>query len=154
MSRGSYREQPITKAQIQYIQTVRKANGIDDELYDQMKAGVGVTSTTQLTRRQFNELLQRIEPKAEKNVKLEASWKPVHQSAYRSGMHRKPPESKERMVRKVEAILADLKLHWAYVDGMAKRMFGLDAFRWCDDNQTYKVLQALVIHKKRVTGEV
>ncbi len=143
----------ITKAQIQYIQCVRRSAGIDDATYDAMKKSVGVCSTTELDQRQFNELLRRIGKLKSNSARLERpkpeSYKPVHSSAFKSGMHVAPPEDKAAMLAKIEAILADMKLPWPYADGIAKKMFGVDLVRWCDGDQTYRVLQALCIYQRR-----
>jgi hypothetical protein len=166
-------EQRISKKQIRYIQTIRRLKGIDDETYTEMKRCVGVESTTELTWRQFDELLGRIGEgetrgaltpalsQGERGKGKEtsqgkrggksshATWKPLHKSARKSGLEWRPPVEKEAMVRKIEAILSELKLPWSYADGMARKMFGVDRFVWCNGDQTYKVLQALTVYQQR-----
>jgi phage gp16-like protein len=156
--------QTISKRQIQYLQALRHSLGIDDETYGAMKASVGVTSTTELDNRRFDELVRRMR-RTERQEKRRAgasssqgegsggnSWKPVHKSARASGMHRKPAPEKEAVLRKVEAILADMKLDWAYADGIARKMFGVDRLTWCDADQTFRVLQALAVYQRRHGG--
>lgn len=146
----------ISKAQIQYVQALRHRLGINDDLYTEIKRSVGVESTRDLTNKQFDELLRRLNGTLRRKSrpaggdgKDKGSWKPVHRSAYKSGMHRKPAPDKEAMIRKIEAILTELRLPWSYADGIAKQMTGIDRLRWCDGDQTYKVLQALTVHQKR-----
>ncbi|MEN6439450.1 MAG: regulatory protein GemA [Syntrophobacter sp.] len=143
----------ISKRQIQFIQALRRRKGIDDETYAAMKSDVGVSSTRDLTNAQFDQLLARIEGRAvpSSGFRGRKGYKPVHRSAKRSGMHIPPPAETAAMISKVEAILAELQLPWSYVDGMAKHMFGVDRFRWCNSAQVYKVLQALIIHQKRLS---
>lgn len=133
----------VTKKQIRYIQSLRRALGVSDEVYAEMKASVGVASTTELDERKFNELLRRLEG--------DDGDEPVDGSARGSGARRapSPPRDKAAMISKIEAILAERKLPWSYVDGMARRMFGVERLRFCDPKQTYKVLQALAVYQKR-----
>ncbi len=142
----------ITKKQVQYLQIMRRQRGIDDDTWSDMKASVGAASTRDLTPKQMNQILLRLDGHPRVGRDASRPWKPVHRSAYKSGMHVKPPESKAAMLGKIEAILADLQLPWAYADGMASKMFGKERLRFLDDEQTYKVLQALAIHQRRVTG--
>lgn len=145
----------ISKNQVRYIQALRRRKGICDADYKAMKESVGAASTTELTVGQFEELLARIEgknrPAEGGSGKGKRSWKPVHHSAYRSGMHKKPPADKEAMIRKIEAILTELELPWSYADGMAKKMTAgrVERLRFLDVEQTYKVLQMLCVHQKR-----
>jgi phage gp16-like protein len=157
--------QTITKRQIQFIQTQRRSLGIDDAVYDEMKASIGVKSTCDLTPGQFEDLLRRmkgtiIRASSRKRRAGSAafhggdSYKPVHRSAYASGMHRQPPQDGEAMVSKIEAILSEFGLPWSYADAIAKQQSGgrVEFLRFCDVDQTYKVLQALCMHQKRKRG--
>ena len=155
-SRNGGQSGTISKRQVCLIQTLRRQAGIDDETWSQMKASVGVESTKELEAGAFEELLGRIEGRAESQGgqppggrTRPKSWKRVHKSAFKSGMHRRPPQETEAMIRKIEAILAEFKLGWDYADGMARRMFGIDRLAWCDAGQTYKVLQALCVYQRR-----
>ncbi|MEM5786907.1 MAG: phage protein GemA/Gp16 family protein, partial [Syntrophobacteraceae bacterium] len=111
------------------------------------------------TVRQFDDLIKRLIGSAKRQDQRQQAaarpapeWKPVHSSARRSGMHVRPASDKEDMIRKIEAILTELRLPWSYADRMAKRMFGIDALRFCDPGQTYKLLQALCVYQKRKGG--
>lgn len=46
---------------------------------------------------------------------------------------------------KIEALLADNKLPWAYADGIAKQMFKVDKVDWLEREQLRKVVAALVV---------
>jgi phage gp16-like protein len=67
-------------------------------------------------------------------------------------MHRKPAPEKEAVIRKIEAILADMELPWSYADGIARKMFGVEKLLWCDADQTFRVLQALAVYQRRHGG--
>ncbi len=140
----------ITKQQIRYVQWYRRARGIDDETWGQMKESVGARSTRDLDQRQLNALLSRIEGRADPPEVERRPWKRVHKSAKKSGMDKPPPTDRAAMLSKVEAILAEMKLPWSYADGMAKRMFGKEKLRWLDGQQTYKLLQALTVYQRRL----
>ncbi len=144
----------ISVKQIRFLQTLRKLHGIDDELYAEIKRSVGVDSTTELTQKQFSAMKSRIEGASTEPKKR--SWKPVHKSARRSGMHTRPPMEKERSLAKIEAILADLGLPWSYADSIVQQMFAesgtIKPLRMCDASETYKVMQALIYHQKRREG--
>ena len=64
-------------------------------------------------------------------------------------MHSDLPKEKQPMLSKIGAILADLDMPWPYADKVAKKMFGVDRLRWCTTDQTWKVLQALIIFQNR-----
>ena len=147
----------ISKKQVALIHVAKAQLGLSDEVYREMLGSVGVLSSLQLTGPQFNELMNRMEAggfrvtggQPEGGKARSESWKRVHKSAVKSGMHRQPPQETEAMIRKIAAILADLGLGWGYADGMARRMFGIDRLTWCDAGQTHKVLQALCVHQQR-----
>ena len=56
---------------------------------------------------------------------------------------------KEPLMTKIEAILAELGLEWAYAHAMAKRMFGADLVQWLDAGSLHKLAAALVYHQRR-----
>lgn len=60
-----------------------------------------------------------------------------------------PPISREAMIGKIEALLADAQRPWAYADGMARHMFKVDKVDWCTGEQLHKLIAALEYDKKR-----
>lgn len=60
--------------------------------------------------------------------------------------HVKPEVDATRtpIMGKVGALLADMKLPWAYADAMAKRMFNKPKIQWCDQAQLSAIVTALV----------
>ena len=64
---------------------------------------------------------------------------------------KKPSVAKQRQVvlSKIEAILADMGLHWNYAKAMAKNMFDRDAIEWLTDEQLFKLMQALAVYQRR-----
>jgi phage gp16-like protein len=53
------------------------------------------------------------------------------------------------LLSKIEALLADAGRPWAYVDGMAKKMFGVDRVQFCHEQQLHRLVAALIYDKKR-----
>lgn len=52
-------------------------------------------------------------------------------------------------LKKIEALLADAKRPWSYVDSMAQRMFNVDRIAFCDAQQLHKLIAALVADQSR-----
>ncbi len=63
------------------------------------------------------------------------------------GASRCPDRAK--LLGKVEAFLAEAKRSWAYVDGMALRMFQVERVEWLDPGQLHKLVAALSYDAKR-----
>lgn len=62
-----------------------------------------------------------------------------------------PAWDKERLILKIGALLCDSqppKL-WAYADGIARKMFGLESVRFCDPKQLRSIVAALSYDQKR-----
>jgi phage gp16-like protein len=54
------------------------------------------------------------------------------------------------LIRKINAILMDLGLEWAYADGIASRMgFESAIVEWCSPVEIYKIVQALSFHQAK-----
>lgn len=62
------------------------------------------------------------------------------------------------MMRKVDALLAEIGARRGYADGMARNMFGVDFAHWLNAGQMHKLVAALQIHvnrkDRRVMGPV
>lgn len=65
--------------------------------------------------------------------------------------HRMPMQFKKNMplMKKIEALLADKGLPWAYADGMARKMFNKNSVSLLDGSQLHKIVAALEISAKR-----
>ncbi len=58
-------------------------------------------------------------------------------------------ESKESLINKIEALLADAGRHWNYAHGCAKNMFGKERVQFCTEHQLWKIVAALEKDKQR-----
>lgn len=53
------------------------------------------------------------------------------------------------LLAKIEAHLLDANRPWAYADGMARRMFGIDRVSFCHEGQLHRIVAALEYDQKR-----
>lgn len=61
-----------------------------------------------------------------------------------------PAANKAGLVSKIRALLIALgNKSDAYADGMARHMFGIERFEWCDPAQLRKIIAALGYQQKR-----
>jgi len=133
-------EKLIGKKEKALIHVAKSELGMAEGEYRALLSSVGVSSSTELDYRKFDEVMG----------KLRASgFKPLNGTKRATGTHSDLPKEKQPMLSKIEAILADLNLPWSYADKVVKTMFGIDRLRWCTTDQTWKVLQALIIFQNR-----
>ncbi|HIB1683635.1 TPA: gp16 family protein [Salmonella enterica subsp. enterica serovar Muenchen] len=67
------------------------------------------------------------------------------------GKGRRPSVAKRRkaMLAKIEALLAEGGLSWAYAEGIASHMYGQKVLEWLDDEQLHSVMIALIKQARR-----
>ena len=66
--------------------------------------------------------------------------------------HGKKPSvvgKREPLMGKIHAMLTDMGLHWNYAHGMADSMFKIKRLQWLNDQQLYKLTQALSVYQNR-----
>ncbi|EAO6532006.1 regulatory protein GemA [Salmonella enterica] len=83
----------------------------------------------------------------------------VKEYMHRQGFPRKAPKGKGRrpnvanrrkaILSKIEALLAEGGLSWAYAEGIAHRMYKQKVLEWLDDEQLHSVMIALIKQSKR-----
>lgn len=57
----------------------------------------------------------------------------------------------EPMIRKIEALLAEIKAPWSYADAVARRMFGIAFVAWCrKPEQLRAIIAALDARRRKV----
>lgn len=66
------------------------------------------------------------------------------------GKKPKVKQSKEALIGKIEAHLAEHKLHWNYAKGMAKKMFKKEALEFCSESELHRIVAALEYRAKRL----
>lgn len=123
------------------IHIARKQLKMDEPAYRQMLTEVaGVRSAAELGQDDRRKVLAHLK---------DSGFKSFHKSASRSGMHVTPSEDRAPYIAKIGYLLTDMQLSWAYADGMARKMFGVDFVRWLKPGQLQKIMVALIYHKKR-----
>lgn len=63
--------------------------------------------------------------------------------------HNLNSENRGPQLKKIEALLTDAGREWAYVDGMAKRMFKVDRVALCHEGHLQKLIAALTYDQQR-----
>ena len=132
--------QPIGKKEIALVHVAKSQLGLTEDEYRGLLSSIGVSSSKELDYRRFDELMNQFRARG---------FKPLGGSKRAAGKHSDLPKEKQPMLSKIGAILAELEMPWRYADRVAKKMFGIDRLRWCTTDQTWKVLQALIIFQKR-----
>lgn len=141
----------VRKRDLAKIHIAKKELGLDDEIYrDILEQIAGVRSSALLDEEGRISVIKRFKELGFKPaVNNNRGYRSVHKSARKSGMHMSTSADRTPLLSKIGAILADRKLSWAYADGMAKKMFGVDRVRWLHPDQLSKVAVALIYHQKR-----
>ena len=124
----------IRNAALSKIHIAKTQLGMVDEDYRAMLMRVaGVTSSTKLNAAGLDAVLKEM-------VRL--GFKPVSKSK-KAGQRPNPPASRDALMGKLEAQLAEAGRPWAYADGMAKRMYGVDKCDWLDGVQLQGLIAAM-----------
>ncbi len=112
--------------------------GLDDDTYRALLARVaGVRSAKDLSPRQVGLVLAEFE---------RLGWQPTTNAGRKAPS---PQRDRAKLVGKIEAMLAEAGRPWAYVDGMAQRMFQVDRVDWLDTEQLQRMIAALVYDARR-----
>lgn len=129
-------KKPTRNQRLAAIHVAKKTLGLDDDTYRDLLAQVtGERSAKQLGDEQLIDVLKRLESLG--FTKKEFGQKP------------KVKLSKQAMIGKIEALLADQALHWHYAVGIAKKMFKKEALEFCTESELWRIVAALEYKKKR-----
>jgi len=131
---AKWRNQNLAK-----IHIAKAALGMDDDSYRAMLCRVaGVRSAKDLAPRQVDLVLVELE---------RLGWQPPQKPAGRAAP--KVAQNRETVKSKIAALLTQAQRPWEYADGVALRMFKVQRLEWLDDQQLYKVMQALAMDAAR-----
>lgn len=121
----------IRKRQLAQIHIAKSDLGLDDDTYRALLIDVtGVDSAAKLNATQRRAVLERF---------FEKGWVNKKQK----GRPRTVSPDRAPLIRKIGALLADMKLPWSYADGIAKQMGFADIVQWCAPEQLRKIAAAL-----------
>jgi len=119
------------------IHVAKAQTGMSEVEYRDMLGSFGVASSTDLSPAKFELVMKHFEALGFK----------------RKGKPRKPMTSKAGLTGKIKALIIVMDLTEAYADGIARRMFGVDKYIWCDADQLRKITAALMYRKKGMEGK-
>jgi phage gp16-like protein len=120
------------------IHLAKKRLDLDDNIYRAMLLDLtGKPSAAEMDRRERWMVLQEM-------ARLGAFSGRPH-----PGKPLAPTPEKAKLISKIEAQLAEEGRPWAYVNAMAKRMFGVDLVQWCHPDQLRKLVAALAYDARR-----
>ena len=122
------------------IHLAKKELGLDDDLYRVVLHNVcGVDSAGDLDEPNRRKLLAYFRGKGFGKSKGAFPGKP----------HNFDDPIKNPMYRKIEALLADARRPWSYVDSIAFRMFKVKRLTFCTFDQLHKIVSAMVADASR-----
>lgn len=126
-------------ALIAKIHIAKKTLCLDDDTYrDVLRlATSGKTSCKDMDIAELERVLYAMQKKGFKPTSKNKGSKP------------RVAQSRQRMLSKIEALLADDGKHWNYAKAMAKRMFGKEAIEFLTDAEMHKLTQALAVAQRR-----
>ena len=123
------------------VHIAKKALGMDDDGYrDFLQAQTGKRSAGLLNEIELDRVLTQMK---RMGFKPQAKDKGKQPSTPKKGW------SRASIMAKITALLTVLELHWNYAHAMGKNMFKKERLEWCDDEQLYKIMQALQINANR-----
>lgn len=128
---------PSRQKLIAAIHVAKKQLGLDDDTYrDMLQHVTGQRSAKDLTIDQLSQVMKHLEQSGFKNAKSFGDKPDV-------------AKQKELLIKKIEAHLAENKLHWNYAKGIAKKMFQKEALEFCTKNELHSIVAALEYKAKR-----
>lgn len=130
-------------ARIRAIHAACRAAGLDDEArHDLQRSLIGKASLSDMTLPELNTLLDHINSR----------------SGYAGHAGQPKGIADDPQLQKIEALLADMKLPWAYIHkskagpSMVRRLTGKDRVEWADATGKQAVITALVKRQKKAQG--
>lgn len=121
------------------IHIAKKDLHLDDDTYrDVLWRVTGKRSCKDMTFAQLQDVVKDME---------NSGFKP--KAAPKHGKKPSVIGKREPLMGKIHAMLTDMGLHWNYAHGMADSMFKIKRLQWLNDNQLYKLTQALSVHQQR-----
>ena len=134
------------KRHLSAIHAAKHALAMENDVYRDMLEristlhGTPVRSAAQLSAVQIDAVLNELRRLGGLKPGQRAAGKP------RNFDNKAMPE----MIRKVEALLADMKLSWSYADAIVERQFGIKRVAWCRrEDQLRSLIAALHVEQEK-----
>ncbi|EHI3121585.1 regulatory protein GemA [Salmonella enterica] len=129
----------MTKRLIGVIKTGQSLLGWDDVTYRSVLVRLtGKSSSTKCSIRELEDVKEYMHSKGF-----------PRQAPKGKGRRPKVANRRKAMLAKIEALLADSGLSWAYAEGIASHMYGQKVIEWLDDEQLNAVMIALIQRARR-----
>ncbi|EOV0281275.1 gp16 family protein [Salmonella enterica] len=129
----------MTKRLIGVIKTGQSLLGWDDATYRSVLVRLtGKSSSTKCSIRELEDVKEYMHSKGF-----------PRQAPKGKGRRPKVANRRKAMLAKIEALLADSGLSWAYAEGIASHMYGQKVIEWLDDEQLHSVMIALIQRARR-----
>lgn len=126
----------LRRSQLAKIHIAKAELKLDDETYRALLMDVaGVKSASDLTANGRRDVLARFSSKGWKSKKHSAPGVTAEKAPY---------------IRKIGALLADMKLSWNYAHGIAKQMFNKPRAQWCEPEELRAIVAALSKHQAKL----
>jgi phage gp16-like protein len=141
---------PTRKNDLARIHMAKAALGLDDDTYRAaLRAAAGVESSSQLDFAGRQRVIAHFIKCGWDGSKRKSSSSPAKPAANRP-KRPTPAPAVAAMCRKVRAQLISLgRLPDTYADGIAKQMFGVQFYEWCQPEQLHAVVAALTVEQQR-----
>jgi len=104
---------------------------------------VGVRSSTQLTEHGLDTVVHHL-----RRLMLARDLQPQHHAKHPQ-RPKSPPQTRQALMGRIEAHLADAQRPWAYAHGMARNMFEVDRLEFCHEDQLRRIVAALEYDQAR-----
>jgi len=129
----------MEKKLIQLIHVGKSSLNWDDDTYRSVLYRLtGKSSSARCTDAEGDKILSYMK---------EQGFEPTAKKKY--GAKPRVAASRQTVLNKIEALLAERDLPWAYAEQMANHMFKKHYIIWLDDTQLRKLMQALIVDAKR-----
>ena len=143
--------QAIKRTLIAKIHIAKKDLGLDDGTYkDVLKRITGKDSSKNMT---LNELKAVLDDFSRRGFVAKRTAKTAKRHGKKPKAH-KQNQSRQAMIDKIEAILADMGLHWNYAHAIARGMHQKEKLDFCTDIELQKVMQGLAVYQNRQRKKV
>ena len=129
----------ISKAKKAVIHIAKAQVGMNDVEYRDLLGSVGVESSVDLNNKTFAQVMARFEKFGFQTTSKTRSRRKVNNL----------PKDKQPLMKKLEAIILDMDLTWAYVDSIARSRFKVETAQWLDGEKLFKLVQMMSVHQKR-----
>ncbi|EED3050033.1 regulatory protein GemA [Salmonella enterica subsp. enterica serovar Virchow] len=130
---------PVTTSLIRAIKTGQSRLGWDNATYKSVLLRLtGKDSSTKCSIRELEDVKEYMHSQGF-----------PRQAPKGKGRRPKVANRRKAMLAKIEALLADSGLSWAYAEGIASHMYGQKVLEWLDDEQLNSVMIALIQRARR-----